>query len=153
MAGISCGDNLGTYLGAGGAKHSAEVTEGFGSHMDPSSTWTGVLSVGTDVNMTVNEAETISMHPVELKLPKPPTRGENGHVDETDGSRNHPSMSSTHTDMYTIGNAMETTTNMQEIVSMHLILSEFDSPAPHNPMSLWALWVFNLGPGISTMVS
>lgn len=51
-AGISCGDNLGTYLGAGGTKCSAEVTEGFGSHMDPSSARTGVLSAGTDVNMT-----------------------------------------------------------------------------------------------------
>ena len=94
-AGISCGDNLGTYLGAGGAKCSAEVMEGFGSHMDPLSTRTGVLSAGTDVNMTVNEAETISMRPVQLKLPKPPTGGKNGHADETDGSRNHLSMSST----------------------------------------------------------
>ena len=74
MASISHGDDLGTYLGAGGAKHSTEVTEGFGSYTDPSSAWTGVLSAGMDVNMTVNEAETISMHPVELNLPKPPTR-------------------------------------------------------------------------------
>ncbi|KIM65961.1 hypothetical protein SCLCIDRAFT_22472 [Scleroderma citrinum Foug A] len=125
LASISCGDNLGTYLGAGGAKCSAEVTEGFRSHMDPSSTRTGVLSAGTDVNMTVNEAETISMRPVQLKLPKPPTGGKNGHVDETDGSRNHLSMSSTHMDVYTIGNTMETTTNMQEIVSMRPIVSKW----------------------------
>ena len=52
-AGISHGDNLGTYLGAGGAKCSAEVTDGFKSYMDPSSAWTGVLSVGTNMNMTV----------------------------------------------------------------------------------------------------
>ena len=127
-AGISCGDNLGMYLGAGGAKCSAEVTEGFGSHMDPSSARTGVLSVGTDVNMTVNEAETISMRPVQLKLPKPPTGGKNGHADETDGSRNHPSMSSTHMDGYTIGNMMETTTNVQEIVSMCPIVSKQPNP-------------------------
>ena len=124
-ASISCGDDLGTYLGAGGAKHSAEVTDGFGNYTDPSSARTGVLSAGTDMNTTVNEAETISMRPVELKLPKPPTRGENGHADEMDGSRNHPSMSSTRTDVYTIGNAMETTTNTQEIVSMRLIGSKW----------------------------
>ena len=128
MAGISCGDKLGTYLGAGGAKCSVEVTEGFGSHMDPSSARTGVLSAGMDVNMTVNEAETISMRPIQLKLPKPPTGGENGHADETDGSRNHLSTSSTRTDTCTIGNEMETTTNAQEIVSMCLIESKLPNP-------------------------
>ena len=38
MASISHEDDLGSYLGTGGAKHSAEVTEGFGSYMDPLST-------------------------------------------------------------------------------------------------------------------
>ena len=115
-------------LGAGGAKHSAEVMDGFGSYMDPLSTRTGVLSVGMDVNMTVNEAETISMHPVELKLPKLPTRGKSSHADEIDRSRNHLSTSSTCMDAYTIGNEMETTENKAEIVSMHLIEPKLPDP-------------------------
>lgn len=63
MDGLSCEADVSTgqadvlrgwteTLGAGGTKCSAEVTEGFGSHMDPSSARTGVLSAGTDVNMT-----------------------------------------------------------------------------------------------------
>ena len=101
--------------------------------MDPLSVQTGVLSMGMDVNMTVNKAETISMRPVELKLPKPPTRSESGHVDEADGPRNHPSTSSTHTDMYTVGNKTETTENRVEIISMHLI-----EPKPLDPLTMGA---------------
>ncbi|KIM57571.1 hypothetical protein SCLCIDRAFT_28786 [Scleroderma citrinum Foug A] len=131
MASISHGDEESTYLGAGGAKRNAEVTDGFGSHMDTSSTWTGVLSARTDVNTTVNKVETISTCPVQLKLPKPPTGGENGHADETDRSRNHPSMSSTCTDVYTAEDEMETAGNKAEIVSMYLI-----EPKPPDPLTM-----------------
>ena len=133
MASISHEDDLGSYLGTGGAKHSAEVTEGFGSYMDPLSARTGILSMGMDMNMTVNEAETISMRPVELKLPKLPTRGKSSHADEMDRSRNHPSMSSTCMDAYTIRNKTETTENKVEIISMRL-----KEPKPPDPLTMGA---------------
>ena len=126
--GISHGDKESTYLGAGGTKHNAEVTDGFGSHTDTSSTWTGVLSARTDVDTTVNEPETFSMPPIESKWPKLPTRGESSHADTADRSRNHLSMLSTHTDAYTIGNEMETTENKVEIVSMRLMEPKLPDP-------------------------
>ena len=89
--------------------------------------------MGMDVNMTVNEAETISMRPVELKLPKLPTRGKSSHADEMDRSRNHPSMSSTCMDAYTIRNKTETTENKVEIISMRLI-----EPKPPDPLTMGA---------------
>ena len=43
-----------------------------------------------DMEMAKDEAETISMRPMESKLPNPLTIGTNGCANETDGSRNHP---------------------------------------------------------------
>ena len=127
-AGISHGDKESTYLGAGGTKCNAEVTDGFRSRTDMLSARTGVLSAGMDMNITVNEPETFSMPPIESKWPKLPTRGERSHMDTADRSRDHPSMLSTRTDMYTIGNEMETTENEVEIVSMHLMEPKLPDP-------------------------
>ena len=52
----------------------------------------GMPSAGYDVETTEDEVETISMRPIESKPSDPLTVGANGCANETDGSRNHPSM-------------------------------------------------------------
>ena len=73
------------------------------------------------------------MPPIESKWSKLPTRGESSHVETADRSMNHLSMSSTCTDTYTIKNETETTENVQEIDSMHLI-----EPKPPDPLTMGA---------------
>ena len=116
MASISHGDNLGTYLGAGGVKHSAEVTDGFGNYTDPSSARTGVLSVGKNVNMTVNEPETFSMPLIEPKPPDPLTMGANACANKPNSCRNPAHMLTGHGESPGIETDAEMSANTIEII-------------------------------------
>ena len=74
------------------AKWTLNESDGLSSHADRLSARTGSQSVETDMEMARDEAETISICPVESKLPKSPTKGANGCANETDGSRSTPGM-------------------------------------------------------------
>ena len=72
------------------AKWTLNESDGLSGHADRSSARTGSQSVETDVETARDEAETISIHPVESKPPKSPTKGANSCANKTDGSRHHP---------------------------------------------------------------
>ena len=52
--------------------------------------WTDVQNSGNEMETPADEAETISICPIESKLPKSPTKCTNGCANETDGSSHHP---------------------------------------------------------------
>ncbi|KIM53464.1 hypothetical protein SCLCIDRAFT_1222784, partial [Scleroderma citrinum Foug A] len=72
------------------ARGRPDKLNGCGNHADRSSVYTDMPSTGYDMETAKDEAETISMHPMESKPPNPLTIGANGCANETDGSRNHP---------------------------------------------------------------
>ena len=67
----------------------SDEPNGCGNHANRSSVCTDMPSTGCDMEMAEDKAETISMRPIESKLPNPLTIGANGCANESDESRNH----------------------------------------------------------------
>ena len=79
-------------LPAQSAKWLPDEPNGCGNHADMSSVHTGSQNVETDVETARDEAEIISIRPIESKLWNPLTKGTNGCANEMDGSRSTPRM-------------------------------------------------------------
>ena len=106
-ASISHGDNLGSYLGAGGTKHSAEVMEGFGSY---------AYTIGNETETTENKAEIVSMRLIESKPPNPLTMSANACANESNGCGNPAETSTGHGESPGVETDAETSANAIEIV-------------------------------------
>lgn len=71
------------------ARQRSDEPNGCGNRANRSSIWMDTPSIGCDMEMAEDEVETISMHPIESKLPNPLTIDTNGCANESDESRNH----------------------------------------------------------------
>ena len=106
-AGMSCGNDAGTYLIAGDTKHGVEVMDGVGSHADAPSGDRDILSTQMKAIKPAKVTETICIPQKKPKPPDLPSQSTEWHPD-ADGCGNHPNMSSVHTDAHCIGNERET---------------------------------------------
>ena len=61
MAGMSCGEGAGTYLGTGDAKRDGDKTDGIGSHTDLPTGHGDIPSVANDMNISANDRRNIRM--------------------------------------------------------------------------------------------
>ena len=129
MAGMSCGNDAGTYLIAGDAKRSVEVTDGVGSHADAPSGDRDVPSVQTKAIKPEKATETISIPQKKLKPPDLPGQSTEWHPDKPDGCGNHQNMLSMHTDVHCIGNERETA----KIKMGNVRMGQIDSKPRNSP--------------------
>jgi len=85
MAGMSCGEGAGTYLGVGDAKRIVNATNGVRRHADALTGPMDVPSVYTDAIITANMTETVSIPPKRTKPPNSRARWLRGCVERTNG--------------------------------------------------------------------
>ena len=116
MANMSCGNGPGTYLGAGGTKHSVKEMDGIGSHTDASSGCTDVPSIKTDTRIPANAMETVRTPQKQAKPPDSPMETAKWHPDEPNGCGSHANGPSVCTGMQSVGNDAETAAEEAETV-------------------------------------
>ena len=109
--GMSNGEGAGMYLGAGGANHIVNTTNGIRCHADALTGPTDIPSVNTDAITPANMTQTVRISPKKLKQPDLPSQSPRWAPDEPNGFGDH-------TDAYCVGNDTTTAVNAPENVSM-----------------------------------
>jgi len=110
---ISHGDNLGTYLDAGDAKHIPDKTDGISSHADMLSWHSNVASIALNVDSTANMPENVRMPRKKVKLPDIHMEAAWQRSDKPNGCKNHADVSSARTDSQTVGDDTNTAGNVR----------------------------------------
>ena len=128
--GISHGDEPNTYLGAGGAKHGVDATDGTESHTDALSGHGDAQSIQTDAITTVNAPEIVSTHPIEPKRPNSPVGDAKHSVDVADGLASHMDTSSGHMDAPSVRTDALTPANEPQTIRIR----PNDSKSQNSPM-------------------
>ena len=116
-AGISCSEGAWTYLGARGANHIVNATNGIRCHVDMLTGPTDTPSIETDMISTRNAPEIISILRKQEKPPNSPSGATRRTPGDPNGCRSHADVSSIHRDMHSIGNDTETPANGTQNVS------------------------------------
>jgi len=98
---ISHGDDLGTYLDAGDAKHVPDETDGISSRADTSSWHSNVESIASNADSTANTPENVRTPRKKVKLSDIHMEAAWQRSDKPNGCKNHADASSARTDSQT----------------------------------------------------
>jgi len=130
-AGMSHSNDVGTYLGAGGAKHGVEVANDVGSPVDALDGQMDTSSIKTNTDYTGNR-QTPSKEDETARLPMEAARQCSG---EPASCRNHADRSTVHTDVQSVMKSAITPANEMENVRMcrnrksHLLNPKLSDPS------------------------
>ena len=116
--GISCGESVDTYLGAGRANRLVDQSNSVGSHTDTSSRHADVPSVQTDARTAANAPENVRTQRKRRNPPHSPNQSPKRTPNESNGFRSHTNMSSVYTHAHSVETDTETAVNDVKNVRM-----------------------------------